>query len=82
MLYVSGGLSPHRPGPDHSTPVMKTVNIEGLPEPIAAAVVKTVETLRSQFVAQSGPRPPIDLPSWPGKVLGNLTREEIYEHAE
>lgn len=59
---------------------MKTVNIEGLPESVAEAVVKMVETLRSQFTAKSESRPPVDLPRWPGKVLGSLSREEIYEH--
>ena len=60
---------------------MKTVNIDGLPEPVAAAVVQMVETLRCQFTAKSESRPRVELPRWPGKVLGNLTREEIYEHA-
>ena len=55
--------------------MIKTVSIEGLPEPVAAAVVQMVETLREQF---AGPRQPVELPRWPGKVLGNLTREEIY----
>ena len=59
---------------------MKTVDIEGLPEPVAAAVIQMVETLRCQFAAQTESRARIDLPRWPGKVLGNLTREEIYEH--
>ena len=60
---------------------MKTVNIDGLPEPVAAAVVQMVETLRCQFTARPEPQPRVDLPRWPGKVLGNLTPEEIYEHA-
>jgi hypothetical protein len=58
--------------------MIKTVNVEGLPEPIAAAVVQMVETLREQFVEPRKPRNPVELPRWPGKVLGNLTREEIY----
>jgi hypothetical protein len=60
---------------------VKTVNIEGLPEPVAEAVVKMVETLRRQFTTGSEPRPQVELPRWPGRVLGNVTREEIYEHA-
>jgi hypothetical protein len=60
---------------------MKTVSIEGLPEPVAEAVVRIVETLRSQFAAmEKTPSPPVELPRWPGKILGKLSREEIYEH--
>lgn len=59
---------------------MKTVNIDGLPEPVAAAVVQMVETLRSQFAAKAETRPRVDLPRWPGRILGKLSREEIYEH--
>ena len=57
---------------------MKTASVEGLPEPVAAAVVQMVEALRSQFAGAPGARKAVELPSWPGKVLGNLTREEIY----
>jgi hypothetical protein len=57
---------------------MKTVSVEGLPEPVAEAVVRMVETLRSQFAEKHEPPPQVDLPRWSGKVLDNLTREEIY----
>jgi hypothetical protein len=57
---------------------VKTVSVEGLPEPIAVAVVQMVKTLREQFAGPPEPRQPVELPRWPGKVLGNLTREEIY----
>ena len=66
--------------PKEQEPVVKTISIDGLPEPVAAAVVQMVETLRRQFTAKAEPRPQVDLPRWPGKVLGHLTREEIYEH--
>jgi len=59
---------------------MRTINIEGLPEPVAEAVVKMVEALQGQFTVTPEQRPRVDLPRWPGKVLGSLTREEIYEH--
>jgi len=62
--------------------MVKTVSIEGLPEPVAEAVVKIVETLRGQFVGRHEPAPRVDLPRWPGKLLGNLSREEIYEHVD
>jgi len=57
---------------------MKAVSVEGLPEPVAAAVVQMVEALRKQSAGPPEPCQPTDLPRWPGKVLGNLTREEIY----
>lgn len=60
---------------------MKTVNIDGLPEPVAAAVVQMVATLRSQFAAKAESSPRTELPRWPGRVLGTLSREELYEHA-
>jgi hypothetical protein len=59
---------------------MRTINIDGLPEPVAAAVVRMVEALREEFVVRPDQRPRVELPCWAGKVLGNLTREEIYEH--
>ncbi len=59
---------------------MKTISVEGLPEPVAEAVVRMVETLRSQFAEKPESPTRVDLPRWPGKVFGNLTREEIYEH--
>ena len=57
---------------------MKTVSVEGLPEAGAAAVLQMVQTLRRQFAGAPGARKPVELPRWPGKVVGNLTREEIY----
>jgi len=57
---------------------MKVVNIEGLPEAVAAAVQQMVETLRSQFATPRRAAKAVELPRWPGKVLGGLTREEIY----
>jgi len=60
---------------------VKTVSVEGLPEPVVAAVVQMVEALRAQFTGGSEPSEPVELPRWPGNVRGNLTREEIYADA-
>jgi len=30
-------------------------------------------------LGKDAPHPPVELPVWPGKVIGSLTREEIYE---
>ena len=60
---------------------MKTLDIDGLPEPVAEAVTRIVQTLREHFAATHEHRPPVDLPRWPGKVLGSLRREEMYKDA-
>ena len=61
---------------------MKTIrlNVEGLPEPFVEAVKTMVKALREHFQAQAtgGELTPVKLPVWPGKVIGPLTREEIY----
>jgi hypothetical protein len=63
---------------------MKTIelDVEGVPEPLVQAVKKMVETLREQFRGNEGERPPVELPVWPGKVIGSLTRDEIYEDVD
>ena len=58
---------------------MKTIDVEDLPEPVAQAVASMVEAMRKQLQHQSGKRRRVDLPVWPGKTIGRLTREEIYE---
>jgi len=58
---------------------MKTIDVEGLPKPVAEAVARMVETLRKQWEGPREPRRRVELPIWPGKVYGRLTREEIYE---
>lgn len=63
---------------------MKTIEIDvdGVPEPFVQAVKKMVDTLREQFQDKEGERPPVELPVWPGKVIGSLTRDEIYEDVD
>jgi len=60
---------------------MKTIDVEGLPEPVAQAVAAMVEALREEFRVggQQTTRRKVELPSSPGKVLGSLSREEIYK---
>lgn len=61
---------------------MKSIDVEGLPEPVAQALASMADVLRHQLTAPEHreSRAPVDLPLWPGTVKGGLTREEIYEH--
>lgn len=58
---------------------MQTINVDGLPEPIARALEAFAQMLRAEFIAQQETRPRVQLPVWPGNVIGELTREEIYK---
>jgi hypothetical protein len=60
---------------------MKTINVEGLPEPIAQAMEAMARLLREQLVAAEKPDKGrhVSLPTRSGKVLGILSREDIYE---
>ena len=58
---------------------MKTINVDGLPDPIIRSLEVVVQTFREEICAEEKPREQVKLPVWPGKVLGPLTREEIYK---
>ncbi|MEX2140586.1 MAG: hypothetical protein WD894_15090 [Pirellulales bacterium] len=58
---------------------METIDVKGLPEPFARAVRAMVETLRQQLEPEEKPRRRVKLAARPGRIIGNLTREEIYE---
>jgi hypothetical protein len=57
------------------------VDLDGLPEPVATAIIETVLNLKSRYRASSEvtPKPAKELPSRPGKVIGSTRRVEIYE---
>ena len=64
---------------------MDTIDVTGLPEPVAKAIQAVVEALRDQ-VPNDNSRKTIEkselareLPILPGTILGPLTRKEIYE---
>ena len=57
---------------------MDTINVRDLPEPLARAIDAMVRTLREQLRAEDKPRRRVNLPVWPGKVIGSLKREDIY----
>ena len=63
---------------------MKMINVEGLPDHVVRAVEDMVTTLRQEFKTNGRngagkKRLPADLPVKHGKVIGSLTRTEIYD---
>ncbi len=64
---------------------MESIDVSDLPEPFAQAVKAVAETFRRQLAVKGdelGEEPkktPVELPLWPLGVIGNLTREEIYD---
>jgi hypothetical protein len=60
----------------------QTIDLEGLPDLVAKAIVETVVNLKSRYpvkAASAAARPLKDLPSRPGRVIGSLRRVDIYE---
>lgn len=59
----------------------KVVSLEGLPEGVAQAFALMVEAWRKGDIQKrTARRARVEFAVWPGKVMGNLTRREIYEH--
>lgn len=60
-----------------------TIDLEGLPEPVAKAIAVTVLSLKNQYRIANEERhalkPPEDLPCWPGSAIGELHRIELYD---
>ena len=59
----------------------RVIDLEGLPEPVAKAIIETVLNLKNRYRDETGVdnKPPKDLPSRPGRVIGSLRRVDIYE---
>lgn len=57
----------------------KAINVEGLPQPVTHILELMVQTLKNQLHKTTQHQKKIDLPSWPGKPLGKMTRDEIYD---
>ena len=55
------------------------MNVKWLPDEIVQALEQIVQAFRERVGAAPEPRLPVDIPVWPGTVMGRLTREEIYE---
>ena len=65
----------------------RLIDLDGLPDPVAKAIVETVLNLKNRYrgdfpapaVPERGVKPLKDLPSRPGMVIGNVSRVEIYD---
>lgn len=60
----------------------QTIDFDGLPDPVAQAIVETVLNLKSRYqakAASTAEKPFKDLPSRPGRIIGSLHRADIYE---
>lgn len=57
---------------------MQTLDLDGLPEPVIRSLEQLVDALRERFSPREPAPGECELPSWPGRVLGGLSREEIY----
>lgn len=60
---------------------MESIDVHDLPEAQARAIAEQVEFLRRQFAAKKT-KGPVELPRWSGKVIGRVTRDELYEDAD
>ena len=58
---------------------MEQIDVRDLPEPVARAIQAMVEELRRQLVQAAPKKQAKELPRWEGRVLGNLTRDELYD---
>ena len=62
---------------------MKSIDVEGLPEPVAKAIEQVVRTFKLQLAPKAEPQASArktahELPRWPGNVIGDLRREDVY----
>lgn len=58
----------------------RSISLEGVPEDQARAIEEQVRYWRTQTAKEA--RPAGELPRWKGRVIGHLTREEIYDDDE
>ncbi len=60
---------------------MDTIDVRGLPEPVARALESLAESMKRQLNRDQRRGSPdrVRLTTRPGKVLGPLTRAEIYD---
>jgi hypothetical protein len=59
---------------------MEPIDVHDLPEPMARAIRAMLEELRRQLGPGVPKEEAKELPRWAGQVLGNLTRDEVYDN--
>jgi hypothetical protein len=57
---------------------MKSIDVEGIPEPVARTFAFMIQVVREQLKAQPQRRPRVKLPVYKGKTIGSLSRRDIY----
>ena len=60
---------------------IKTINLEGLPEPVVRGLEIVVKMARNLSQGHKEHQKKINLPLWPGKEICLLNRETIYGDA-
>ena len=58
---------------------MDTIDVSGLPEPIAQQLQAMVQALREQLSKENTGNQRVKLPVWQGSVKSALRREQIYD---
>lgn len=58
---------------------MNTIDVSGLPEPIAQQIEAMVQALREQLRGRKPEKQRVKLPVWRGSVKGSLRRNQIYD---
>ena len=59
----------------------KILNLEGLPDEVVRVFELMVETWRKEAIQKrSARRARVEFAVWPGKVMGDITRRNIYEY--
>ena len=57
---------------------MKTIDVEGIPEPVARTFAAMIQAVRAQLKAEQKRRPRVELPVHEGTILGPIARRDIY----
>jgi hypothetical protein len=58
----------------------QVIDLDGLPDPVAKAIVETVVNLKNRYrLNKAEAKPGRALPSRPGKVIGSTRRVDIYD---
>ncbi len=56
---------------------MKSINVEGIPEPVVRAFAFMIHAVRAQLKVQPQ-RPRVKLPVYKGKTISSLSRRDVY----
>jgi hypothetical protein len=57
---------------------MKTIDVEGIPEPLARTFALMIQAVREQLKTEPTHRPRVKLPVHEGTILRPITRRDLY----